>query len=119
MSHKGAVEGYGQSIRDPETGAETKQWLSFARKAGKWNADGVVVGATVPEKIKEIRFVLGEEVPIYSPGVGAQGGAVEAALKAGAKYLIVGREIVNAEDPALEAESLRQKAELAKLKTEK
>jgi orotidine-5'-phosphate decarboxylase len=119
MSHKGAVEGYGQNVRDPETGAETKQYLSFARKAGRWNADGVVVGATAPDKIREIRFVLGEEVPIYSPGVGAQGGAAEAALKAGARYLIVGREIVNAEDPAVEAESLRQKAELAKMRTEK
>jgi len=115
MSHKGAAEGYGQTIRETETSGETKQYLSFARKAGKWNADGVVVGATAPEKIREIRCVIGEEVPIYSPGVGAQGGSPEAALKAGAKYLIVGREIVYAENPALEAEALRQKAELAKL----
>jgi orotidine-5'-phosphate decarboxylase len=114
MSHKGAAEGYGQSIREPETGAETKQYLSFARKAGRWNADGVVVGATAPDKIREIRLILGEDIPIYSPGVGAQGGAAEVALKAGARYLIVGREIVHAEDPAQEAECLRQKAELAK-----
>ncbi len=114
MSHKGAVEGYGQAIRDAETGAETKQYLSFARKAGRWNADGVVVGATAPDKIREIHFVLGEDIPIYSPGVGAQGGAAEVALKAGARYLIVGREIVHAEDPAKEAEYLRQKADTAK-----
>jgi orotidine-5'-phosphate decarboxylase len=119
MSHKGAAEGYGQTVRDPETGAETRQYLSFARKAGKWNADGVVVGATAPEKIREIRCVLGEEMPIYSPGVGAQGGAAEVALKAGARYLIVGREIVNAEDPSVEAELVRQKAELTKLREEK
>jgi orotidine-5'-phosphate decarboxylase len=114
MSHKGAVEGYGQTVRDAETGAETKQYLAFARKAGRWNADGVVVGATAPDKIREIRFVIGEEVPIYSPGVGAQGGSPAAALKAGARYLIVGREIVHAEDPAQEAERLRQKAELVR-----
>jgi orotidine-5'-phosphate decarboxylase len=114
MSHKGAVEGYGQTVRDSETGVETKQYLAFARKAGRWNADGVVAGATAPEKIREIRLVLGEEVPIYSPGVGAQGGSAEAAVKAGARYLIVGREIVHAEDPAQQAETLRQKAELAK-----
>ena len=119
MSHKGAVEGYGQNVRDPETGAESRQYLSFARKAGRWNADGVVVGATVPDKIKEIRMVLGEEVPIYAPGVGAQGGGVETAIKAGARYLIVGREIMESEDPAVEAESIRQKAELAKIKSEK
>jgi orotidine-5'-phosphate decarboxylase len=114
MSHKGAVEGYGQSVRDAETGIETKQYLTFARKAGRWNADGIVVGATAPDKIREIRVVIGEEVPIYSPGVGAQGGSPEAALKAGARFLIVGREIVQAEDPAQEAEALRQKTELAK-----
>jgi orotidine-5'-phosphate decarboxylase len=99
MSHKGASEGYGQVVRDSESGAETKQYLSFARKALSWNADGVVVGATVPEKIREIRGVLGEQVPIYSPGVGAQGGSAQAALNAGARYLIVGREITQAENP--------------------
>jgi orotidine-5'-phosphate decarboxylase len=114
MSHKGAAEGYGQTVRDAETGAETRQYLAFARKAGKWGADGVVVGATAPEKIREVRCVLGEEVPIYSPGVGAQGGSAEAALKAGARYLIIGREIVHAADPAVEAETLRQKVELSK-----
>jgi orotidine-5'-phosphate decarboxylase len=114
MSHKGAAEGYGQTIRDPETGAETKQYLSFARKAGKWGADGVVVGATAPDKIREIRMVLGEEVPIYSPGVGAQGGGAEAALSAGARYLIVGREIVQADDPVEKAELLRLKTQLIK-----
>jgi len=118
MSHRAAIEGYGQNVRDAETGAETKQYLAFARKAGRWNADGVVVGATATDKIREIRCVLGEDVPIYSPGVGAQGGSAEAALKAGARYLIVGREIVQAEDPALEAEALRQKGELAKLKNQ-
>jgi orotidine-5'-phosphate decarboxylase len=110
MSHKGAVEGYGQTIIDPETGKETKQYRVFARKALRWNADGVVVGATVPEKIREIYEILGENVPIYSPGVGAQGGAVEATLKAKARYLIVGREITQATDPASAAQDLKASA---------
>jgi orotidine-5'-phosphate decarboxylase len=110
MSHRGAAEGYGQTIRDPETEAETKQYLTFARKALKWRADGAVVGATVPEKIREIHAVLGEAVPIYSPGVGAQGGAVEAAVQAGARFLIVGREITQALDPAEAAEKLKASA---------
>ena len=84
MSHKSASEGYGQTIIDAETGAKTKQYLSFANKALNWKADGVVVGATYPEKIGEIHEILGENVPIYSPGIGAQGGAAETALKAGA-----------------------------------
>ncbi len=109
MSHKGAVEGYGQTVCDPQTGAKMKQYLSFAQKALAWTADGVVVGATVPEKIREVYSFLGEKVPIYSPGVGAQGGAAEVALKAGARFLIVGREIVQAADPAEQAKRLSQK----------
>lgn len=106
MSHKGAAEGYGQTVVDAETGAQTKQYLGFAQKALTWGADGVVVGATVPDKIAEVYKVIGEEVPIYAPGVGAQGGGAEAALKAGARYLIVGREIVQAQNPAEAAQKL-------------
>ncbi|MGD0645117.1 MAG: orotidine 5'-phosphate decarboxylase [Candidatus Bathyarchaeia archaeon] len=106
MSHKGASEGYGQTIIDAETGEKTLQYISFAKKALKWNADGVVVGATYPQKIAEIKQTLREKVPIYSPGIGVQGGAAETALKAGASYLIVGREITLAEDPAQTASKL-------------
>ena len=105
MSHKGASEGYGQTIIDPETGEKTLQYLSFAKKAFKYGADGVVVGATYPQKITEVKQVVGEKVAIYSPGVGAQGGAAETALKAGANYLIIGREITFAVDPAKAAGS--------------
>ncbi len=104
MSHKGACEGYGQTIIDPETCMQIPQYLSFARKALKWDADGAVVGATVPEKISEIKQILGSHVAIYSPGVGVQGGAAETAVKAGANYLIVGREIINSADPAKTAQ---------------
>jgi orotidine-5'-phosphate decarboxylase len=100
MSHKGASEGYGQTLYDKKTGKKTMQYVSFAKKALKWNADGAVVGATYPEKIREIHKILGENVPIYSPGVGAQGGAAETALKAGARYLIVGRDITLAPNPS-------------------
>jgi orotidine-5'-phosphate decarboxylase len=106
MSHKGANEGYGQTVCDEATGAKTVQYVSFAKKALKWNADGVVVGATYPEKITEIHGILGENVPIYAPGIGAQGGAAEKALKAGARYLIVGRQITLAQNPSVAAEKL-------------
>jgi len=106
MSHKGAVEGYGQTIVDAETGAQLPQYVSFAKKALKWGADGVVVGATVPQKIAEVKQILGGNAAIYSPGVGAQGGGAETAIKAGSDYLIVGREIVNASDPARAARML-------------
>ncbi len=106
MSHKGASEGYGQTIIDQETNQQIPQYVSFAQKALKWGADGVVVGATVPQKISEVKQILGEKVAIYAPGVGAQGGAAETAIKAGASYLIVGREITNSGDPALTARTL-------------
>ena len=107
MSHKGAAEGYGQTVIDAKTGKPLAQYVSFARKALAWNADGVVVGATYPEKIGEIHEILKESVPIYSPGIGAQGGAAETALKAGARYLIIGREITLAQNPAETAKNLR------------
>jgi orotidine-5'-phosphate decarboxylase len=106
MSHRGASEGYGQIVIDPETGLQIPQYFSFAKKAMKWGADGVVVGATFPQKIAEIKQILGQNVAIYSPGVGAQGGAAETAIKSGANYLIVGREITNSGDPAKAARTL-------------
>jgi len=107
MSHKGAKEGYGQTICNPRTGVKRAQYVSFAKKALRWNADGVVVGATHPEKIREIFNILKGKVPIYSPGIGAQGGTAETALKSGARYLIVGREIALAENPAARVEEMK------------
>ena len=107
MSHRGAIEGYGQNTTDPETGANVPQYVVFARKALAWGADGVVVGATVPQKITEVKTILQGKADIYSPGVGAQGGAAETAIKAGANYLIVGREIANSADPEKSASLLR------------
>ena len=100
MSHKGATEGYGQTIIDPITGEQMPQYISFAKKALQWGADGVVVGATRPEKIAEVKLILRNKAAIYSPGVGVQGGGAETAIHAGANYLIVGREITTASKPA-------------------
>lgn len=99
MSHKGTVEGYGQTIFDSETGTKTMQYIHFAKKALEWSADGVVVGATYPEKMLEIHGILGENVPIYAPGIGSQGGVAKKALEAGARYIIVGRDITLAQNP--------------------
>ena len=106
MSHKASNEGYGQTILDAETGMKTPQYVSFARKALEWTADGIVVGATYPEKIREICEILSGKVPIYSPGIGIQGGKAETAIEAGARYLIVGREITLAQNPAQAARTL-------------
>ena len=50
--------------------------------AREWNAHGncaLVVGATWPEQLREVRKIVGD-VPFLVPGVGAQGGDVEAVV---------------------------------------
>jgi len=107
MSHKSSWEGYGQKIYDSETGEKKPQYIAFAEKALAWNADGAVVGGTYPKKIKEVHRVLKDDVPIYSPGIGAQGGDIKAAVSAGARYIIIGRAITLAEMPGQAAKRFR------------
>jgi len=99
MSHKASWEGYGQTVYDAETGKPRANYLLFAEKALRWGADGAVVGATYPEKIREVHAILGDKVPIYSPGVGVQGGDAKSAVSLGARYLIVGRAITLSNKP--------------------
>jgi orotidine-5'-phosphate decarboxylase len=50
--------------------------------AREWNGNGncaLVVGATWPEQLREVRAIVGD-VPFLVPGVGAQGGDVEAVV---------------------------------------
>ncbi|MFM7669149.1 MAG: orotidine 5'-phosphate decarboxylase, partial [Betaproteobacteria bacterium] len=42
----------------------------------------LVVGATFPEEIAEVRKIVGE-MPLLVPGIGAQGGDIEATVLAG------------------------------------
>lgn len=105
MSHRGAREGYGRMVI--EDGGVQPFYKLFVRKALEWGCDGVVVGATRPAVIYEVYSMLGETIPIYAPGIGVQGGHIEAALKAGARYLIIGRSILSASDPEAEARRLR------------
>ena len=44
---------------------------------------GAVVGATYPEELKNIRKILGEDIPILIPGIGAQGGDVKKTVEYG------------------------------------
>lgn len=110
MSHKGSVEGYSQTVVDRKTKETYPFYRYFAKLALEWGADGAVVGATYPERISEIHAVLGEKVPIYSPGIGPQGGVIERAVESGATYLIVGRSIVSSPDPAATAKLIRERA---------
>jgi orotidine-5'-phosphate decarboxylase len=110
MSHKASGEGYGQNVYDPSTKSTKPQYVIFAEKALSWGADGVIVGATAPDKIREVYAILKDKVPIYSPGIGVQGGNLEAAMSSGASYLIVGRSIIYAEKPDEAARTFRDLA---------
>ncbi|MHA1926259.1 MAG: orotidine 5'-phosphate decarboxylase / HUMPS family protein [Candidatus Thorarchaeota archaeon] len=105
MSHPAADEGYGLEIAVDKKKREPV-WASFAQRAQRWGADGVIVGATYPERIQEVSKILGGEIPIISPGVGSQGGKAREAIDAGASYVIVARSIVNADDPGAAAAAI-------------
>lgn len=53
--------------------------------AEKWNTNGqcgLVVGATFPAELAQVRGIVGD-MPLLVPGIGAQGGDVEATVQAG------------------------------------
>ncbi len=54
--------------------------------ATTWNGHGncaLVVGATWPAQLAEVRAIVGDAMPLLVPGVGAQGGDVAAAVQHG------------------------------------
>jgi orotidine-5'-phosphate decarboxylase len=53
--------------------------------ADKWNTNGqcgLVVGATFPNELAQVRAIVGD-MPLLIPGIGAQGGDVKATVEAG------------------------------------
>ncbi|MCS7096879.1 MAG: orotidine-5'-phosphate decarboxylase [Candidatus Methanomethylicia archaeon] len=105
MSHKASPESYELKIYD---GNVLKPiYLIFAEKALKWGAEGVIVGGTYPNIIREVRNVIGDSIPIYTPGIGFQGGDINACIQAGSKYFIVGRSIIESKDPVNVARKFR------------
>ncbi|GBC72746.1 Orotidine 5'-phosphate decarboxylase [archaeon HR04] len=135
MSHKGAESSYGMRIkmvygeqddeqkqqredvqlqqRSPSSSSSSPSPSTIYRVFLGWalaaDADGIVVGSTRPEMIRECRAYIEDahmNVAIFSPGSGAQGGDPSAALSNGADYIIVGRSILNADDPVREASRL-------------
>jgi orotidine-5'-phosphate decarboxylase len=79
-SNPGAID-----IQDIESDHE-KIYRIIARLAStRWNYNNnimLVVGATYPAELAEIREIVGD-IPLLVPGIGAQGGDVEKAVKNG------------------------------------
>ncbi|MEM4161432.1 MAG: orotidine-5'-phosphate decarboxylase, partial [Thermoplasmata archaeon] len=94
MSHPGGAE---------FTARHAEEFARMSKEAG---ARGIIAPATRPGRIEKLRKILGEDMLILSPGVGAQGGDPAEAIRAGADYLIVGRSIYEAAEPGKEAERL-------------
>lgn len=93
--------------------------MRVAELAATWNRSGnvaLVVGATFPRELAEIR--QHSPLPFLVPGVGAQGGDLEAALRAGwngdeASCLIsASRSVLYAADPTRAARELRDQTRL-------
>lgn len=105
MSHPGADEGFGLDTKDG-----CPLYKTFLNRALKSCADGIVVGAT---QLKILKQVARQGLPVYSPGIGAQGGNIEDAIKRGADYLIIGRRIIEAKQPAKVAKEIRDRVMLA------
>jgi len=91
-------------------------WRAVAQRvSAAWNTRGnclLVAGATYPDELRQIRAEVGE-MTLLVPGVGAQGGDLEATVRAGLNRAGLGliinssRGIIFAEDPAAEARALR------------
>ena len=87
-----------------------------AKKIKEWNTNkncGAVVGATYPDELKTLRKILGNNIPILIPGIGAQGGDLKLSVKYGTnkdgKMAIINssRGIIYSKDPRTVAISLR------------
>lgn len=84
----------------------------FAELAKAVGARGIVAPATRPERIADLRRIVGD-LEIISPGVGAQGGKASDSLRAGADYVIIGRAIYEAPDPGEAARRFAEEAAAA------
>jgi orotidine-5'-phosphate decarboxylase len=95
--------------------ARKKLWQIVAEKVSKdWNYNNncmLVVGATYPEELGEIRKIVGE-LTFLVPGIGTQGGSVKEVMEAGMNSNKMGmiisstKAIIFAENPKEEARKL-------------
>lgn len=60
-------------------------WVAeaVARANERFGNLGLVVGATWPEELRKVRQLVGDELPILIPGIGAQAGDLERAVRYG------------------------------------
>jgi orotidine-5'-phosphate decarboxylase len=85
-SNAGAKDLQELTVRD-DAGVQLALYQHIATLAARdWNANGncaLVVGATYPEQLAQVRRIVGDDLPMLVPGVGAQGGDVAAVVNNG------------------------------------
>lgn len=84
----------------------------IARLAVREGATGIIAPATRPERVRELREIVGSLL-IVCPGVGVQGGSAADTIAAGADYVIVGRSIYQSDSPATAAQGIAREIESA------
>jgi orotidine-5'-phosphate decarboxylase len=105
MSHIGAPAGFGINFVGSNSQV-TSLYQKFFQDAVACRVDGVIVGANRLEILKEISCKK-DRIPIYSPGVGVQGGNIKQAANSGTDYFIIGRSIIGSKDPLKTAKTLQ------------
>lgn len=105
-----------------KTGVRESYYIKLAREIGSWSPDiGLVVAGNNPEALKAVRSVC-PETWILAPGIGAQGGTVEAAIQNGMGkdghniLLNVSRGISSAPVPGKAAKEIRDQINDARQK---
>jgi uridine monophosphate synthetase len=116
-SNPGAADFQDLWVVDSQIGSrKIHLYERVALLAQEWNLNdnlGVVVGATQPESLRQVRQ-LAPDLWILAPGAGAQGGDLEDAVQAGLRQdgmgllVPVARGISQAADPHKAAEEIRQ-----------
>jgi orotidine-5'-phosphate decarboxylase len=98
MSHESVNEGYGLNTiqRRSKESKVVPLFEIFLKYAKTTKVDGIVVGATHLRTLKHISSI--SSIPIYSPGIGTQGGNAKTAKRSGSDYLIIGRSILNSKN---------------------
>jgi orotidine-5'-phosphate decarboxylase len=112
MSHNGAEEGYGALVdnrMDIDRVSKYSQFYDiFYENSVFADVDGFIIGANRLDIIKKFSSKKKINIPIYSPGVITQGGEIKPALDSGSDFLIIGRAIVNADDPFRELQRIHK-----------
>jgi orotidine-5'-phosphate decarboxylase len=98
MSHESVNEGYGLNTiqRRSKESKVVPLFEIFLKYAKTTKVDGIVVGATHLRTLKHISSI--SSIPIYSPGIGTQGGNAKTAKRSGSDYLIIGRSVLNSKN---------------------